>query len=212
MQIIPTNLSPSFLIKAEAMGEAEAQTFLHWDDRVLDATGATFNVCQINTSFTRKAGTVRGMHFQRAPWREPKIVRCVRGAIQEAIVDMRVASPTYLCSVSVKLTEDCGLLMYVPVGFAQGFQSLTDNVMVQYYMGEFYNPDFYDGVRFDDPQVAIEWPIPVTMVSEQDRHWPLLSERSDRPRVVNPPPHNHISPIVSTSGPMTLPGWRRHCP
>jgi len=207
MRFRPTTLEPAFLVDLPAQDEGGALRFESWDQQVIEQTGIRFEICQINTSFTAKAGTVRGMHFQRAPFREPKIVRCLRGAIQETIVDLRAGSPTHLASFSVRLSEETPCMIYVPEGFAQGFQSLTDNVLVQYLMGEYYNPKSYDGVRFDDPAVAVQWPLPVSVISEQDKSWPLLSERMEPLTVVAPPTQRYVGPAFPALGPLTPFGW-----
>jgi dTDP-4-dehydrorhamnose 3,5-epimerase len=206
----PIGFDPAFLIDLPAMDEGGMICFESWNQQLVEQTGIRFEICQINTSFTAKAGTVRGMHFQRAPFREPKIVRCLRGTIQETIVDLRTSSPTYLRNFSVRLSEETPCMIYVPEGFAQGFQSLTDDVMVQYLMGEFYNPASYDGVRFDDPAVDLRWPLPVSTISEQDKRWPLLCERSEPVRVLAPLTSRCLGPAFPIQAPLAPFGrtWR----
>jgi dTDP-4-dehydrorhamnose 3,5-epimerase len=208
MRFRPTSLEAAFLIDLPSQDEGGSLCFESWDREVVEQTGIRFEICQINTSFTAKAGTVRGMHFQRAPFREPKLVRCLRGAIHETIVDLRADSPTYLSSFSVRLSEETPCMIYVPEGFAQGFQSLTDNVQVQYLMGEYYNPKSYDGVRYDDPAVDVRWPLPVSVISEQDKRWPLLSERTEAVEVVAPPSQRYLGPAFPALAPLTPFGWK----
>jgi dTDP-4-dehydrorhamnose 3,5-epimerase len=125
-------------------------------------------------SGTLKKGTVRGMHYQLPPASEPKFIRCVRGAIYDVIVDMRPDSSTFLQHFGVELTADNHKAIYVPDMFAHGHQALTDDVEIFYLVGEFYTPGCERGVRFDDPAIGIDWPIPVTVISDKDTAWPLL--------------------------------------
>jgi dTDP-4-dehydrorhamnose 3,5-epimerase len=132
-------------------------------------------VAQCNVSFTRNAGTIRGLHYQVAPAAETKLVRCVRGAIHDVVVDLRPESPTFRRHFAVELSEANRRALYVPVDFAHGFQTLVDATEVEYQMGAPYTPGTDRGVRFDDPALGIAWPLPVTDISDRDRAWPLLS-------------------------------------
>jgi dTDP-4-dehydrorhamnose 3,5-epimerase len=129
---------------------------------------------QSNISSNAQAGTVRGLHFQRAPHAEVKLVRCVKGALYDAIVDMREGSPTYLQSFGVELSDENGLMIYVPKGFAHGYQALSDGATAFYMVSAPYAPHAEGGLRFDDPKLAIAWPRPVTAISDKDARWPLL--------------------------------------
>lgn len=129
---------------------------------------------QHNVSYTRLKGTVRGMHFQLAPHAETKVVTCTQGAIHDVIVDLRPASRTYLKWQAFELSAENRKLLYVPAGFAHGFQSLTDDVEVSYLISEFYVPHAAAGIRHDDPALAIRWPLPVSLISEKDRRWPRI--------------------------------------
>jgi dTDP-4-dehydrorhamnose 3,5-epimerase len=125
------------------------------------------------------AGTLRGLHFQRPPFSEVKLVRCVRGAILDVIVDIRVGSPTYLQWGGFELSADNRRSLYVPQGFAHGFQSLTDDVELYYQVSEYYSPEHEFGLRFDDPALGIDWPRPVTVMSEKDQSWPDFTSDVD---------------------------------
>lgn len=133
-------------------------------------------VAQANVAFNRYAGTLRGMHFQFPPAAETKVVRCTRGAILDIIVDLRPESPTYLRHVAVRLDEDNGRSLYVPERFAHGYQTLVDATETSYFVGEFYTPDAEGGLPADDPRLELEWPLPVTTMSEKDRGWAPLDE------------------------------------
>lgn len=127
---------------------------------------------QHSRSFSKRAGTLRGMHFQTAPHEEVKLVSCVSGAIFDVIFDMRPGSPSYRQSFSVELTAANGRQLYIPKGMAHGFEALTDDVTVNYLISEFYAPGYSSGIRYDDPALGVEWPMPVTQVSDKDLGWP----------------------------------------
>jgi dTDP-4-dehydrorhamnose 3,5-epimerase len=129
---------------------------------------------QSNISTNARAGTVRGLHFQRAPHAEVKLVRCVKGALFDVIVDMRGDSPTRGSWFGAELSDENGLMMYVPEGFAHGYQALSDGATALYMVSAPYAPQAEGGLRFDDPELAIAWPRPVSFVSEKDANWPLL--------------------------------------
>lgn len=131
---------------------------------------------QMNTSVTRKAGSVRGMHFQRPPKAEVKFIRCVRGAVLDVIVDLREGSPTFGRWQGTELTGDNRAMLYVPRGFAHGFQTLADDSELFYMHSEFYSPEHEGGLRFDDPDVGIAWPLPIAEMSPRDRQHPFLSQ------------------------------------
>ncbi|WP_204138998.1 dTDP-4-dehydrorhamnose 3,5-epimerase [Halomicronema sp. CCY15110] len=133
-------------------------------------------VAQCNMSFNYKKGTQRGMHFQVPPATETKLVRCTQGAIYDVIVDLREDSPTYLKHVGVELTAENRRALYVPEMFAHGYQTLTDNAEVVYQVTEFYTPGYERGLRYSDPKLGIDWPLPASVISEKDANWPLLSD------------------------------------
>jgi dTDP-4-dehydrorhamnose 3,5-epimerase len=137
------------------------------------AHGLKTIVAQSNVSFNRQKGTLRGMHFQVPPKAEAKLVRCTRGAVYDVIIDLRSESASYCSWVAVELTADNSRMLYVPEGFAHGFQTLEDNAEVFYQMFEFYAPDYARGVRWDDPAFGIAWPLTNPIVSERDRSYPL---------------------------------------
>jgi dTDP-4-dehydrorhamnose 3,5-epimerase len=133
--------------------------------------GLTTGFVQHNTSHSRVKGTLRGMHFQRTPHAEVKVVSCLRGAIWDVIIDLRPGSPTYRRWQGFELSADNRRQLYVPEGFAHGLQTLCDDTEVGYLISALYAPLAASGVRYDDPAFAIEWPLPVTVISEKDRSW-----------------------------------------
>ncbi len=133
-------------------------------------------IAQANVAFSRRRGTLRGMHFQYPPTAETKYVRCTRGAIVDIIVDLRPESPTYLEHTSVELTEDNRRGIYVPRRFAHGYQVLADDTETTYMVGEFYSPEDEGGLAHDDPRLGLTWPLPVAEISDKDARWRLLDE------------------------------------
>jgi dTDP-4-dehydrorhamnose 3,5-epimerase len=133
-------------------------------------------IAQANIGFNRRKGTLRGMHFQYPPAAETKLVRASRGAVLDIIVDLRPESPTYLQHISVELSADNHRGIYIPERFAHGYQALQDDTETTYQVGEFYTPGSEGGLLYDDPALGLEWPLPVTVMSEKDRQWKPLSE------------------------------------
>jgi len=138
------------------------------------AAGLELTAEQASLSVTAARGTVRGMHFQREPWAETRLVRCTRGAILDVALDLRPESPTYLRHVSCRLDAANRRSLYIPPWCAHGFQTLGDDSEVSYLMSMPYRPESADGLRHDDPALDIVWPLPVTFVSGRDREWPLV--------------------------------------
>jgi dTDP-4-dehydrorhamnose 3,5-epimerase len=134
--------------------------------------GLTTGFVQHSISQSVARGTLRGMHFQRPPRSEVKVVRCLKGAIWDVIIDLRAESATYRRWQGFELTADNQRQLYVPEGFAHGFQTLCDDTRVSYLISAFYAPLAASGVRYDDPAFAIDWPLPVSEISEKDSTWP----------------------------------------
>ena len=141
-----------------------------------DKHGLISSFPQMNTSFNKKAGTIRGMHFRYLPYAEVKMVRCFSGAISDVILDVRPDSPTFGKHIQIELSSENRTLLYIPAGFAHGFQTLTNNVELLYWHSEFYNPLYETGVRFDDPILGIQWPLTSTVVSEKDNQLPFFND------------------------------------
>jgi dTDP-4-dehydrorhamnose 3,5-epimerase len=140
--------------------------------REFAAAGLTTDFVQHSLSYTVQAGSVRGMHFQRAPHEEVKVVRCQAGAIYDVLVDLRPSSPTHLQWEAFELTAGDGRALYIPAGLAHGFQTLAHATSVDYMIDTFYEPTSASGIRHDDPAFGIRWPLPVTVISDRDRTWP----------------------------------------
>ena len=131
---------------------------------------------QLNHSVSYQKGTLRGMHFQMPPFREIKMVRCIAGAVFDVIIDIRQNSPTFLQWFGVELSAQNRKMLYIPEGFAHGFQTLTGNCELIYHHTEFYTPGAEGGIRYDDPAVHIQWPLPVSVLSARDGSHPFIDE------------------------------------
>jgi len=140
--------------------------------REFASAGLETTYVQQNVSHTKSVGAIRGMHFQRPPHGEVKVVRCIAGAIHDVLIDLRRGSPTYMQWEAYQLTAGDGRRLYVPTGFAHGFQTLAPDTEVDYMMSEYYSPAAADGFRHDDSSFNIAWPLRVTDISERDRAWP----------------------------------------
>lgn len=170
MVFVETKLQGVFIIEAERIEDERgffARTFCAHE---FEAHGLNPRVAQCSTSFNKRKGTLRGMHYQVAPHGEDKVVRCIAGAIYDVAVDLRRNSLTYEHWVAVELTDDNRRALYIPVGCAHGFQTLQDNSEVYYQISEFYHSESARGVRWDDPTFGVEWPIPAgPILSQRDR-------------------------------------------
>ena len=132
-------------------------------------------MCQCNISSNKKCGTIRGMHYQKEPYPEPKIVSCIKGSVYDVIADLREDSPTYLKWIGTELSESNNKLLYIPPQVAHGFQTLEDNSTVFYQLGEFFKPEYYDGIRYDDPAVGIKWKdIEPIIMNDRDKSYKFL--------------------------------------
>ena len=169
-----TPLDGAYTIALERREDARGHFARAFCAREFADHGLETTFVQTNLSFNAKAGLVRGMHFQAGEEAEVKLVRCVRGAIYDVIVDIRPGSPSYLQWFGAELSEDNGLTMYVPRGFAHGYQSLTDGATAHYMVSAYYAPASEGGLRHDDPRLGIRWPRAVTDLSDKDAAWPLL--------------------------------------
>ena len=172
MRFTPVFLPGAMLVEPERRHDARGWFARVYCEKEFAERGLPTRMVQTNLSLTRKAGTLRGMHFQKAPDAEDKLVRCARGAIWDAIVDLRPQSPTYCQWFGAELSEDNGRMLLVPKGFAHGFVSLTDDAAVTYQVSAFYAPGSEGGARWNDPAFKIEWPVPVLDMSDKDRNWP----------------------------------------
>ncbi len=171
-----TKLKGAFILDIEPRGDSRGFFARVFCQNEFNDHGLKPVIAQANVAFNKKKGTLRGMHFQYPPTAETKFVRATRGAILDIIVDLRPESPTYLQHVAVELSADNHRAIYVPERFAHGYQALEDETETSYEVGEFYAPASEGGLRFDDPRLGLEWPLPVTEMSPKDRAWELLED------------------------------------
>ncbi len=174
MYFTPTELSGAYIIDLQRFEDNRGFFACTWEANEFAAQGLSTKVVQANLSYNRTKGTLRGMHFQHAPYAEVKLIRCVRGAIVDVIIDLRPESESYKQWISVELSAENRRALYIPEGFAHGFQTLVDDVEVMYQVSQFYTPSAADGVRYDDPAFGITWPLPVSEISPKDAEWPAF--------------------------------------
>jgi dTDP-4-dehydrorhamnose 3,5-epimerase len=177
MIFIETKLPGVFIVEVQRLEDDRGFFGRSFCRREFAGRGLNPEVAQCNISFNRDTGTLRGMHYQAAPHAEEKVVRCTRGSLYDVIVDLRTESPTYKQWIAVELTGENRRMLYIPKGFAHGFQTLVDNTEIFYQMSEFYHPESACGVRWNDPAFGIQWPIEDRVIlSDRDRYWPDYSE------------------------------------
>ena len=170
-----TPLTGAFLIDLELHRDERGFFTRTFCRREFEKRGLNANVVQCNLSSNVKAGTLRGMHFQKPPAAEAKLVRCVRGALYDVIVDLRPESSTYRANFGVELSADNRRALFIPENFAHGFLTLADNTEIEYQMSEFYQPGSAAGFRYDDPNFDLSWPREIEIISQQDLDWPRYS-------------------------------------
>ena len=174
MKLTETRLKGAYAIVPDLIEDERgffARTFCQ---KEFEAHGLRPTLVQCSVSFNKKKGTLRGMHYQVPPHEEAKLVRCTRGAIYDVIVDLRPSSPTFKQWIAEELTEANRRMLYIPEGFAHGFQTLADHTEVSYQMSEFYHPECARGVRWDDPAFKIDWPVADVIVSKRDQSYKLV--------------------------------------
>ena len=172
MKIAETAIIGCYVIEMDRLSDERGAFARAFCAETFADAGLPRDFPQCNLSYNIRRGTLRGMHFQRAPHEEGKLVRCVRGAIMDVAVDLRRESPTYLRVVSEILTADNGRALYLAPGLAHGFQTLEDNTDVFYQMSAIYSPGFADGIRWNDPVVSVTWPISAPTLSPRDATYP----------------------------------------
>jgi len=171
-----TELKGVFVIELEKKKDARGFFARTWCQQEFNAHGLDTSLVQCNISFNRKSGTLRGMHYQLAPYDEVKLVRCTHGSIYDVVIDLRPGSPTYKRHIGITLSADNYKMLYIPKGIAHGFQTLEDNTEIFYQMSEFYRPEYTAGVRWDDSTFDINWPPSrERIIAEKDRTWPDFS-------------------------------------
>jgi dTDP-4-dehydrorhamnose 3,5-epimerase len=172
MRFSETGLKGALLVEPELRGDERGFFARAFCRQEFQAHGLNPDLAQCNLSFNRLAGTLRGMHYQRSPHAEAKLVRCTAGTVYDVIVDLRPDSSTFMKWEAAELSAENRRLLYVPEGFAHGYQALTDGAEVFYQVSAFYHPPSEGGLRWDDPAFGIEWPLPVSAISAKDASYP----------------------------------------
>jgi dTDP-4-dehydrorhamnose 3,5-epimerase len=169
---LPTPLPGAFVVEPERRFDERGYFARTWCGREFASAGLHTDFVQSSVSKSSRNGTLRGMHWQSAPHEEVKLVRCIRGAIWDAIIDLRPASPTYLKHFAVELTAESGSALYIPVGFAHGFVTLADETEVLYQMSNYFEASAARGVRWNDPAFGIPWPVVAPILHPRDAAYP----------------------------------------
>ena len=168
MKFFETELKGSYIIELEKLEDERGFFTRIWDKKKIQDKGLDSDLVQMSFSFTKKKGTLRGMHFQKKPFEETKLVRCTRGKIFDVIIDLRAESNTYKKWIGMELKSDDFKMLYIPEGFAHGFQTLEDNTEVFYQVSNWFSPEHERGIRWDDKELDIKWPIDNPIISKKD--------------------------------------------
>ena len=179
MKITETRLKDVYIIEPQVFGDARGWFMESWSKKKLDEAGLQVDFLQDNQSFSATRGTLRGLHYQLNPMCQAKLLRCTRGEILDVAVDIRRGSPQYAEWVGVKLSAENKKPLFIPRGFAHGFITLTDDVEVQYKADNYYAPECDGNIRWDDPEIGVEWGMEPVILSDKDRTAPLLKERTN---------------------------------
>jgi dTDP-4-dehydrorhamnose 3,5-epimerase len=203
VNFLPTPLAGAYVLEQTALRDERGYFARVFCGREFAERGLCTRFVQTNHSLSLRRGTIRGLHYQLEPAAEVKLFRCIRGAVQDVMVDLRQGSPTFLRWHAEVLTEDNLKMVYVPAGFAHGFQALADGSAVTYQSSSYYSPGCERGVRYDDPLLGIAWQVPEVIVSPKDLAWPGLDARflgvaqtSGRARGQKKPPRRNRSPAA----------------
>ena len=175
MRFIQSKLPDAWLIEPEPISDERGYFMRSFCARAFAERGLETRFVQHSQSYSARKGTLRGMHFQTAPHTEVKVVSCLAGAIYDVIIDLRPGSSTYRKWQAFELTAENQRQLYIPAGFAHGFQTLTEGAGVSYLISNFYEPSASTGVSYDDPALGIRWPLPVAAISDRDKAWALLA-------------------------------------
>ena len=168
MKFIKTQLEGAYIIKLKKIEDERGFFTRVWDKNIFAENGINSELLQISFSQSKKKGTLRGMHFQKNPFEESKLVRCTQGKIFDVIIDLRKESSTYKKWINIELSSDNLQALYIPEGFAHGFQTLEDNCEVCYHMSNCFSPEHAKGIRYDDDEFKIKWPIITPIISKKD--------------------------------------------
>lgn len=176
MNIVKTELQDLYIIEPKVFGDSRGWFIESWSNQAFKDAGLYYNFIQDNHSFSATKGVLRGLHFQKGEAAQAKLARCTRGAVLDVTVDMRRSSPTYKKWIAVELSAENYRQLLVPRGFIHGFLTLTDNVEFLYKVDNYYNKEADRGIRWNDPELGVEWGITDPILSDKDRNAPYLHE------------------------------------
>ncbi len=171
-----TILTGAYIVDTSPLKDDRGMFMRTYCKKQFEQIGFTSEWVQMNHSISYKKGTIRGMHFQIPPFGEIKMVKCIQGAIFDVIVDLRKDSPTFLQWISVDLTKENKRMLYIPAGFAHGFQTLTDDTELIYHHSHFFTPEAETGLLYNDPLLGINWPLALTAISDRDLSHPTINK------------------------------------
>jgi len=174
MKFTSTPVDGAYVIDVDRIGDARGYFGRLWCENEMREQGLVAQIRQSNIGFSPQEGTLRGLHYQKAPHEEVKIVRCTRGSVFDVVVDVRPESPTFRGWFGVELNPENASMLYVPEGCATGYLTLENDSEIYYNTSAIYAPDAATGVRYDDPAFEIDWPREITVLSDNDRNWPDL--------------------------------------
>uniref|UniRef100_A0A7V4CNF0 dTDP-4-dehydrorhamnose 3,5-epimerase n=1 Tax=Fervidobacterium pennivorans TaxID=93466 RepID=A0A7V4CNF0_FERPE len=176
MRVIETELPGVLLIEPDVYRDERGWFIESYSYKAFKQFGIDIVFVQDNHSYSKKRWTLRGIHFQNNPMAQSKLVRCTRGKILDVVVDLRKGSPTYKKWIMVELSEDNKRMLFIPKGFGHAFLTLTDDVEVQYKVDEYYSKEYDRSIRWNDPEISIDWPVKDPILSEKDRNAPFLKD------------------------------------
>jgi dTDP-4-dehydrorhamnose 3,5-epimerase len=176
MKFTETKLKGAYIIEINKIGDERGFFGRQWCQNEMAEMGLKTNIAQVNTSLNKEKGTLRGLHYQKLPYQETKLIRCIRGKIFDVIVDLRPYSASFKQWFGLELSQDNYKMLYAPDNFAHGFITLEDDSEILYLVSQFYHPEAEAGLRWDDPQFSIQWPGSVKVISEKDKTRPDFDE------------------------------------
>jgi dTDP-4-dehydrorhamnose 3,5-epimerase len=176
MKFLETSLKDAYVIELSPFQDQRGLFARTFDKKLFESINHSKEFVQFNHSVNHFKGTLRGLHYQVPPSSEIKLVRCVRGRVYDVIVDVRTGSPTFLQHLGVELSESNMRMIYIPEGFAHGFQTLEDHTHMIYHHSNYYNPESERGIRYSDPFLNIQWPLEPTVLSDKDQQYELLTD------------------------------------
>ncbi len=176
MQVISTSLEGLKLIQPDKFDDSRGYYLKSYEKKAFLEQGIDFNVVQISHSFNQTKGTIRGMHFQAEPFSQGKLVFCEKGKAFDVAIDLRKGSVSYGQWYGVELSEENKQILYIPKGFAHGFQTLEDNTEIIYFVSEEYSKEHESGVKWNDPVFNVKWPLEPTVIADKDNNWPSFGK------------------------------------